>query len=259
MPIDWRNMCTPIRDQGSCGSCTAFGSIGCWEANLKILLHLDADLSERDLFFCSGGLCEFGNTVENTLNRAIRGIATEECCPYIAVDSGCGSGRCSEWWLNGFKLESWLSINAIEQMKEALKQGPLVGVMDVHESFLHYISGVYHSLGADDPVVGGHCITIVGYDDSLGAWLIRNSWGTGWGMQGYCWIQYGDSAINDIMYQIVLSAYKPDPDPPTPSPCKVGNTASRLLNLLPWLLHRKGRFYYLDPPKRPINIYGDTE
>jgi C1A family cysteine protease len=73
----------------------------------------------------------------------------------------------------------------------------------VHESFEHYQSGVYHNLGDQDSILGGHGIGIVDYDDTLGAWLLRNSWGTGWGEQGYCWIAYGDSNVDDMMYQLL--------------------------------------------------------
>jgi hypothetical protein len=80
---------------------------------------------------------------------------------------------------------------------------------------MNYVSGVYHNLGANDPVVGGHMIAIVGYSDALGAWLLRNSWGTEWGMAGYCWIKYGDSDIDNTMYQIVPTT--PTPPPPVTS------------------------------------------
>lgn len=242
---DWKTFCSEIRDQGNCGSCTAFGIIGAWEPNLRIIAKIDADLSEKDLFFCSGGMCQLGNTMDNVLNRALKGVAIESCDPYVDVDSLCGWGRCDNWWETGFKLDKWQAITKIEGMKNALNKAPLVGVMDVHESFLHYVDGVYHSLGTFDPIVGGHCIAIIGYDDEKGAWHLRNSWGTGWGMQGYAWVQYGDSAIDDIMYSITLSANKPEPEP-NPSPCTIGNGLAKIGNFFAWLLHRKGRFYYLN-------------
>jgi len=212
--VDWRPFCSPIRDQGGCGSCTAFGTISAWEANIKIKQSKEVDLSEADLFFCSGGTCELGNTMDPVLNRAIRGVATEECCPYVDKTRLCGMGRCSEWWKTGVKLEVWHSITDIEQMKDALFLSPLVGVMAVHESFLHYVDGIYHNLGEQDQIVGYHCISIVGYSESKKAWLLRNSWGTGWGMKGYCWIQYGDSEIDEIMYSLNLSDEEPKPDEP---------------------------------------------
>jgi hypothetical protein len=252
MSIDLRSKCTPIRDQANCGSCTSFGTIGAWEE----MLEPKIDLSERHLFFCSGGGCNSGNYPEPVLDQAVKGICTEECLPYgttgMGIDSACENGICEEWWLTGKKLASWKSITDVKEMKAVLDQGiALATTMDVYQSFMNYISGVYHNLGSTDPYLGGHMIACVGYDDIFGAWLIRNSWGTGWGMEGYVWIKYGDSAIDQTMYQLFLSNEQPAPTPgPTPSPCPVGNTAARILNIIPWLLHRKGRMYYLNPIKK---------
>ncbi len=158
--VSWQEYCSPIRDQGNCGSCCAFGSIGAWESSIRIKKQdktLGVDLSERDLFFCSLGTCNTGNTVEKTLDRAVRGVAIEACCPYVDSNALCGQGRCPEWWVDGEKLASWKVITNIQEMKNALQNGPLVGVMAVHESFLHYLDGAYESLGAEDPIVGYHC------------------------------------------------------------------------------------------------------
>jgi C1A family cysteine protease len=214
-----------MRDQGNCGSCTAFGTIGAVEPNFRIKLNLDLDLSERNLFACSGGFCQIGNTMDPVLDRAVVGVASEQDCPYVATDSVCGLGLPSDWYLRGAKLASWNAITSMEEMKELLDVAPLVGVMDVHESFLHYIEGVYHSLGAEDPVVGGHCIAIVGYDDAKGAWLLRNSWGKEWGVQGYCWIKYGDSAVDEIMYNVEPSIEKPKPTEPV---CRFARAVSKI-------------------------------
>jgi len=184
--------------------------------------------------------------VEKTLDRAMVGVCLEECCPYDARDHPCGSGRCDEWWRTGKRLASWGSVTDVADMKFLLDEdGPLVGVMAVHQSFMNYVDGVYHSLGFFDPIVGYHCISVVGYDDEMGAWLIRNSWNTTWGMAGYCWIRYGDSEIDEIMYNLILDGPIPEPEP-TPSPCPVGNLAAQLLNVVPWLLGRRGRFRYLN-------------
>jgi C1A family cysteine protease len=251
MKSDLRKWISPIRDQGSCGSCTVFGTSGAWEGCIRIKENnpeLLIDLSERDFFSCSGGSCSSGNTMDAVLNYARDiGVCLEECCPYDALDHSCGEGRCDNWWTNGKKLLSWAEITDIKEMKSILNTTPLVGTMEVHQSFMNYVSGVYHSLGLADPVLGGHCIAVVGYDDELGAWLIRNSWGTNWGMSGYVWIRYGDSEIDICMYQIVPDGEIPPQPNPTPSPCKVGNSSARILNFFLWLCHRKGRFYYLNP------------
>lgn len=240
--IDHRNICQPIQDQKNCGSCTAFGAIGCWEAFIKINFNKDLKLSEKDLFFCSGGRCDMGNTVEATLDYCQNeGVCSEDCCPYTDSDCLCGDNRCAEGVSTGAKLGGWNQLSSIAEMKAALNKSPLVGTMMVHESFLHYLNGVYHSLGVQDPILGGHCIAVVGYDDTLGAWLVRNSWGTGWGMQGYVWIQYGDSNIDSSMYQLDLTPQ------PHPSPCPFGNRLAKIGSFFAKLLRRKGRFFYLNP------------
>jgi len=246
---DLRKKLTPIRDQLSCGSCTAFGTIGAWEGCLNILRGVLIDLSEQDLFFCSGGGCSIGNEMDPVLNYARdSGVCLEECCPYDGREHKCGEGKCTEWWASGKKLDSWRAITNKEEMKITLNSIPLVGVMEVHQSFMNYQSGVYHSLGWLDPILGGHCISIVGYDDEKEAWLLRNSWGTGWGEDGYCWIKYGDSEIDTCMYEIIPDGeIPPQPNPPTPSPCKVGKTLAKIINFFCWLGHRRGRFFYLNP------------
>ncbi len=244
---DWRPYCSPIRDQGECGSCTAFGTIGAWEPLIRIKEanpNDPIDLSERDLFTCSWGTCEFGNTPDNVLNRALTGVCSESCCPYDGVDHICGQGRCADWWVDGKKLKSWRRVTDTAEMKSLLDHnGPLASTMTVHQSFLNYISGVYHSLGDQDPILGRHMIARVGYDDSLGAWLIRNSWGSNWGMEGYCWIKYGDSDIDVESYYLELDG----PISPTPSPCIFGNGLARAMNKVLESFGRKGRFYYLNP------------
>jgi hypothetical protein len=209
--------CFPIQDQGDCGSCTGFGTTGGWEPFIGV------KLSEKDLFFCGGGSCEDGADMDQILNQACTGVCTEKCDPYDAStydgnDSSCGSGRCINYIVGQRRLSSAPSVTDVIQMKALLNTGPLVTTMECHQSFLNYVSGVYHNLGASDPIVGGHCVAIVGYDDLQGAWLLRNSWSTDWGQgctvdgqptPGYCWIAYGDSQIDTEMYQLI-------PAEPTP-------------------------------------------
>ena len=252
MSVDLRPLCSPIRNQGQCGSCTAFGTVGAWEEILrKLTPGDDTDLSEKHLFFCSGGKCSEGNTPDAVLNQATKGVCIESCLPYgitsSGIDSKCASGICDNWWEKGKKLASWKSVKDVNEMKNILQQGhALATTMAVHQSFMNFCAGVYHSLGASDPIVGYHMISCVGFSDGLGAWLIRNSWGTGWGESGYVWIKYGDSEIDSEMYQLIPDGEIPPQPGPTPSPCSVGNGVAVIMNFFPWILGRKGRFYYMN-------------
>lgn len=204
--VDWRSCCPPIRDQGDCGSCTAFGTIGCIETKLRIL-GKQVDLSEAHLFFCGGGNCWFGANLLEILDQAKEGICRESCWPYRPINQRCRP--CWHWQRGAFRIKSWRKVDDPDEIKKLLKHGPLVTVMAVYQSFLHYKSGVYHPL-KEDPFVGFHCITVVGFDDELGAWLIRNSWGEDWGMNGYAWIKY-DTCLLYRMYYLEV-----DPEPIEP-------------------------------------------
>lgn len=257
---DNRVYCTPITDQASCGSCTAFGLVSAWEEKLKKEKGITVDLSERHLFFCAGGGCNTGNTVDKTLSRAMVGVALETCLPYgnsaSGVDHKCAEGiTCTDWWTHGKKIKSWVRTYDDDGIKQKLDAGKAFScTMMIYQSFMNYVSGVYHKL-ANDPFMGGHMMAIVGYDDSKSAWLVRNSWGTGWGMLGYIWVGYKECGIENDIVDFELDDALPEPepnppDPPTPSPCPTGNGTAKVMNFLPWLLHRTGRFYYLNPPKK---------
>ena len=208
--IDWREYCSEMRDQKSCGSCTAFGTWGVWETILRFLGE-DYDGSEKDLFLRSGGRCDMGNYMEPVLNTAKKWIASEEDCPYTPDDFPCV--KPDDWITRSEALSEWTAITNKAEMKQYIYDAPMVGVMAVHQSFLHYKGGIYAPLGPQDPIVGYHCIGIVGYDEANDAWLLRNSWTKEWGMDGYCWHRCGVGEIDDIMYVIVPTDEEPPPQP----------------------------------------------
>ena len=272
--VDWTALAEPIQDQGQCSSCTSFGLVGVMEALYFQKYGKQVKLSERDLFFCSGGKCEEGNTMEAPLDHARdEGVATGECCPYGDVADGrdrdCGEGRCGEWWVEGVKIASWVKLNKQAEIDAAIREGPLFMSMAVPQSFMNYVGGVFHSLGVFDPIVGYHAIGCFGKDFD-NRWIeVRNSWGPqGWGEEslskhipgerGWFRAQADDEALELEYYKVVINGPIPEPEPPTPSPCTVGNGVAKLANKIidaaDWLgrrlhikaLRRRGRFYYLN-------------
>jgi C1A family cysteine protease len=96
-------------------------------------------------------------------------------------------------------------VNAI---KNALNtHGPLVTTMDVYDDFFAYDGGVYSY--ASGPYAGGHAILIVGYDDPGEYFIVKNSWGIGWGEAGFFRIAY--SEIDSPVYfgEWTIAYYKP--------------------------------------------------
>ena len=77
-----------------------------------------------------------------------------------------------------------------------MEGGPVETAFTVYEDFYSYTSGVYiHTWGG---VVGGHAVKIVGWgkQGDINYWIIHNSWGTDWGMDGIFWIEFGQCGID---------------------------------------------------------------
>ena len=253
---DHRKLVGPTRDQGGCGYCTAFGNIGVWEPRHKQLYGEMIELSEKHLGSCSGCTCNGGNTVEATLNQAMKGVCLRNDLPYDlgnGIDKKCGDGLPTDWYLRGKKLKSWEAIIDFNDMLTVILLEPMNSTMTVHNSFFNYRSGVYKNLGTSDPIAGYHDIGILGASDILQAWLLRNSW-LDWGDEGYCWIAYGDSKIDRVMYRLEPSNEvipQPDPDPnpnpdPIPSKCPwsngIASSVQSSLNTLSYLTRRDTRY-----------------
>lgn len=202
---DGRNYCTPVRDQGDCGSCVAFGVSAAMEHVYRFGQrdpNLAVDLSEAHLFYCHGRAdgrgCDTGWMPDRALEAsADKGVATEECYPYTAGDQDC-AGLDPNWRDSRAVVTHWQDISGNPAaMKRAIAQyGSIVACLYVYQDFYAYRSGVYRQTGGE--LAGGHCVTLVGYDDVEGCWIGKNSWGTGWGDQGFFRIAYGECGIEEF-------------------------------------------------------------
>jgi C1A family cysteine protease len=204
--FDWRNVngqnfITSVKDQSSCGSCVAFGVTSVVEASYRIQQNdpnATVDLSEAQLFYCHGRSVgrncdngwEPGAALEFFKNQ---GVADEASYPYTAGDQNC-SNLAGDWQTRAVKVTGYHTMGSVADMKTWLStRGPITGCFYVYDDFYSYKSGVYRHVSGDDP--GGHCVTIIGYDDALQCWICKNSWGTGWGDQGFFKIGYGECLI----------------------------------------------------------------
>jgi C1A family cysteine protease len=204
--LDWRdygghNWTTSIRDQGGCGSCVAFGCMGAFESAMSVSFGAPEptyDLSEQHIFSCGGGSCEYGWNVPAALTYLKElGAPDEECYPYRAMDdkppefgAPCDE-TCEFWQMKARKLSNWgwVSSYSEPQIKNALLNSPVPAYITVYSDFFAYSSGVY--VRTSDHVEGGHIIAIVGWDDVENCWICKNSWGEGWGEDGWFRIRKG--------------------------------------------------------------------
>ena len=216
--IDWRTRfgwpwLTEIKDQKQCESCWVFSAVGVVEAMTRIEHSIWALRSEGDVHDGLGASCaQTGGPATAFDWMKKNGVADPGCWPYETGNlpykpTADRSGRT-------VRLTDYVTLNDVADQKTWIdNNGPLSACFTCYNDFFAYgpNSGVYHCNTASG-VAGGHCIVIVGYDDTKKAWLIRNSWGTGWGMQGYCWFAYGQCDIDSYSkYGVLGSATNPDP------------------------------------------------
>ena len=219
--FDWRTLVTlpPARDQGNCGSCWAFGTVAAMEASLIIngLAGADVDLSEQFLIDCndptknpySGSKysCEHGGYPAHMyhydtlgLSQTTIGAVLESDVPYVAYDQACSTNDLNkpyslDQW--GYTAGSWYATPTDDQIKNAIyTYGPVGAGVCSAAAWFDYKGGIYT---ADD---SAHCnwgvnhmINLVGWNDDEGYWILRNTWGSKWGMNGYMYMKYGISRI----------------------------------------------------------------
>lgn len=207
--VDWRNhngnFVTPVKNQGGCGSCVSFCSCSTIESAVRIKLGNPSyaiDLSEGFLQFCGGGSCNgWGLTAGLDFAKAT-GVTDEACMPYAAPpDMSCTTSRCADWQNRLTKISDYTSHATMDARKTAVATiGPVLAGMEVWSDFFAYHSGVYVKSATATRVgpnntPGYHCISVVGYDDAQGCWILKNSWGTGWGEGGFARVAYGQADL----------------------------------------------------------------
>jgi cathepsin F len=215
--FDWRdqNAVTPVKNQGSCGSCWAFSAIANIEGQYALKSGKLLSLSEQELIDCDsldngcgGGLMtQAFKSVES-----LGGLETETKYPYEGHEDrkGCKFDK-NEIKVSISKAVN-ISTNEDDIAKVLVTLGPLsVGVNANAMQF--YMGGVSHPIHAlCNPKSLDHGVAIVGYGvhrtkythKNLPYWLIKNSWGPGWGEKGYYLLYRGDGSCG--VNQMVSSA-----------------------------------------------------
>jgi len=229
---DWT---TSAKDQAGCGSCWAFGALGGLEAAINIASgypNLNIDLSEQYVLSClsAAGSCSGGwmheaidyiySTDSGAYGNDINGCPIESCMPYTATDYIPCADKCEDWdyytdppasdnklwqivdwgWTNSFSEDDPNDWDIIKTW--VLTYGPII--VDIYTggwsgfwSSHHDPNDVYQN---DDPGTTNHAQVLVGWKDDTGItgggyWILKNSWGTDWGYDGFSNIAYGCNGV----------------------------------------------------------------
>lgn len=201
--IDWRTQgaITPVKDQGQCGSCWAFGATAAIESYgqitstypLQQLAPQQITSCDKTSYGCQGGWAE------HAFNYVVSsgGIQLESSYPYVSGTTG-QTGVCkADSTKFVAKIKGYTAVAAGEtNLEAALNKGPPT-VCLAATAFQTYTGGI---LSKCDTNVD-HCVQAIGYTSTY--WIVRNSWGTGWGEAGYIRIARGSDLCkisDDVTY-----------------------------------------------------------
>jgi len=191
--MDWRYMMTPIKDQGQCGSCYAESSVATYEAmwtlhtgrqhNFSVQQAMDCSTTQGNEG-CNGG---WMHSVYDWI-MANKGILINSQDPYSALTANCSSNETNTQLTF---LDDWVYVKPTQQdIISWLPIQPVTIAVDANECWQSYTSGIVTGSKCPsslEPPQLDHGVVVVGYDliHKIPHFIVRNSWGTEWGEDGY--------------------------------------------------------------------------
>lgn len=217
LEMNWtaRGAVTPVKDQGSCGSCWAFSTTGVLEGANYLTTGKLVSLAEEQILECAtqysqgcgGGFPNDG--VKYATENAV--CESDAYWPYLR-SPGCVANNCSKVGIGYREVVGFVNVprDSEEDLMSAVAQQPVSVCIEADQSaFQHYKSGIV-TTGCGTQL--DHAVLAVGYgsDNGKDYWLVKNSWATSWGDNGYIRLARGDGSskgvcgiLDNAMYPVI--------------------------------------------------------
>jgi PKD repeat protein/predicted secreted protein len=238
---DWRSQCTPVANQMQCGDCWAFASVGTLECNILITDGVTEDISETFVTNCytvSGydgcGGTEYSDAHQCWMasytgaNSNGGGAVYETEDPWTTSEGNGTTGSCGGPYAAHQTIDNYADIGgedangvpSVDSIQYHIYyHGPIFIEMDASSNnFNNYTGGILVETGTSTD----HCVDLVGWKDTTvsdgsgGYWILRNSWGTDWGVNntGYMYISYASDLVGSAADYIIYKGGTSHDAPP---------------------------------------------
>lgn len=233
-----------VHNQGACGGCWAFAAADVagssyflnnknGNVNIAMSAQYEIDcggcLTEYDNEYCQNG-CGGGYPGVALLEMINRGSVSSNCKPFKGSKGTCSSNCDDETPIDFYRDDKFAYYISVHQPISFVRQlvtssGPCIAQMTTYEDLSNYTEGVYE-VSSNPGEGGGHAINIYGFgsENEKNYWLLKNSWGEGFGIGGFLKIKMGtnESGIEDVIWclynNLDKGAYPDVPRPPQTLP-----------------------------------------